>query len=177
VRDETEDRRLVRAYLRARSEGSFRILYEAHAPAMYALASHLLLSPRDAEDVLQDAWMRAVRRLDAFRWDSTLRTWLCGFVVNCCRERSRVRDWEPLPEIASHPADRAAALDLRSAMAELPAGYRAVLVLHDVYGHTHAEIAALLDIDEGTSKSQLSRARRWMRGRLGTGSIATGHAP
>ena len=161
-------------YLRTRSEAAFTALYDAHAPAMFALASHLLLSRRDAEDVLQDAWMRAIRRLETFRGDSALRTWLCGFVVNCCRERSRAREWEPLPERPSPPGDDAAALDLHAALAELPAGYRAVLVLHDVRGYTHVEIATLLGIDEGTSKSQLSRARRWMRQRLG--STAAGYA-
>ena len=162
------------AYLRTRSEASFVALYHAHAPAMYALAAHLRPGAADADDVLQDAWVRAVHRLGDYRAESALRTWLCGFVVNCCRERSRSREWEPLVELPGPSPDRAAAIDVHTAIGELPPGYRAVLVLHDVQGHSHAEIAAMLGIDEGTSKSQLSRARRWMRARLAPGGHAEG---
>jgi RNA polymerase sigma-70 factor, ECF subfamily len=157
---------LLQAYLRTRSEDSFAALYRAHAPAMFALATHLLLPASDADDVLQEAWVRAIRAIDRFRGDSSLRTWLCGFVVNCCRERLRVPRWDEVPDLPVETTDRVSVLDVRSALGMLPPGYRAVLILHDVYGYTHREIAEALNVEEGTSKSQLFHARRSMRARL-----------
>ena len=161
------DSELLDAFVRDRSERSFLALYDRHAPAMYALACRLTgRRDADAADALQEAWTRALPRLAAFRGESSLRTWLCGFVVNCCRERFR----EPLFEALADDVGRAQCTDLRldleGALATLAPGYRAVLVLHDVHGYTHGEIAAWLGIDEGTSKSQLSRARAALRRRL-----------
>lgn len=164
--DPAGDRALVDAYCRTRSEEAFTALFNAHAPAMNALAHHLLGTVDGADDVLQEAWMRAARRIAEFRWQSSLRTWLCGFVVNCCRERFRVPLWEPLPD-ESVAASSTAAVDVARALARLPPGYRSVVILHDVEGYTHQEIARLLGIDAGTSKSQLSRARVGLRRLLG----------
>ena len=160
-----EDRDLVADYLRSRSDVSFHALYDRHAPAMYALACRFLAGrSNDAEDAVQEAWLRALSSLHAFRWESSLRTWLCGIIVNCCRER--VRDaWWPvaLPEPPARAPDRPEKLHVEELLARLPPGYRAVLVLHDIEGYTHREIARLLDIDEGTARSQLSRARSTFR--------------
>jgi RNA polymerase sigma-70 factor (ECF subfamily) len=131
--------------------------------------------PHEAEDAVQEAWIRAVERLHAFRGESALRTWLCGITVNCARERLRrtfLSEGE-IPEVAAAPAADQR-LSVEQLLYRLPAGYRAVLVLHDVEGYTHGEIAALLGIEEGTAKSQLSRARRVMRGWL---AQRTDHAP
>ena len=164
------DTELLEAFVGDRSERSFLALYDRHAPAMYALA-YRLTGGRDADaaDALQDAWMRVLPRLPQFRGASTLRTWLCGFIVNCCRERFREPLFEEVaddqvPEPAPLVSDRT--IDVERALAALAPGYRAVLVLHDIEGYTHREIAAALDIDEGTSKSQLSRGREAMRRRL-----------
>jgi RNA polymerase sigma-70 factor (ECF subfamily) len=162
------DADLLAAFVRDGGEHAFRALYDRHAPAMYALAVRLMAGrAADAADVLQDAWMRVIPRLPRFRAESTLRTWLCGFVVNCARERFRGPLFEELAE-ASDPraANGALGLDLERALAALPDGYRAVVVLHDIEGYTHREIGAALGIDAGTSKSQLSRGRAALRGRL-----------
>lgn len=169
------DEQLLDTFLRERADRDFLPLYDRHAPAMYALACRLLGGrDPDAADALQDAWTRALTRLHQFRRESSLRTWLCGFVVNCCRERLR----QPLPEphddgvleasvlsVSSVESDdlRVLGCDLESALRALPDGYRAVVVLHDIEGYTHQEIARALQIDEGTSKSQLSRGRRALR--------------
>lgn len=116
--------------------------------------------------------MRAVRSLPDFRWQSSLRTWLCGLVVNCCRERFREPMFDELAEAgeAHHPdavlPDPGGRIDVEAALERLAPGYRSIVVLHDVYGHTHKEIGVMLAIDEGTSKSQLSRARRLLRAHL-----------
>lgn len=161
------DEELLAACARDRSERHFLALYDRHAPAMYALACRLLgRCDADAADALQDAWMRALPRLVDFRGESALRTWLCGFVVNCCRERLRGRLFEALADDGYQVPPADVHIDLERALAALPAGYRTVVVLHDVEGYTHREIARALDIDEGTSKSQLSRGREALRKHL-----------
>ena len=149
----------------ARDEAAFRQLYRRHTPAMYAAARRLV--SRDAasvEDVVQEAWLRAVRQLSGFRGESSLRTWLVGIAIRCALESCRrgVVAPEADPEhLAAAPV--VPPLDLEAALAALADGYRQVVLLHDLYGYTHAEIAALIGIDEGTSKSQLSRARAALR--------------
>jgi RNA polymerase sigma-70 factor, ECF subfamily len=172
LRDEN-DRRDVRLFLRTRGERAFLELYRRHSPRLFPLIRRLLgRRARLAEDVLQETWVRAVRDLGGFRWESTLGWWLRGIAVNCCREvlrrESRDHPSEGEVELAAALESRSSArlLDLERAMEALPDGYRTVLLLHDVEGLTHEEIALRLGIVEGTSKSQLSRARRAVRERL-----------
>lgn len=133
----------------------------------------------EAEEIVQETWIRAVRGLPGFEWRSTLRTWLTGIAVNCLRERLRrqrrrpgpsVRDPAEMAQPGAGPTATASAqrIDLERAIAGLPDGYREVLILHDIQGYTHAEIAGLLGIAPGTSKSQLARGRRALRRMLGT---------
>jgi RNA polymerase sigma-70 factor, ECF subfamily len=149
-------------------EGAFRVLYQRHTPAMYAVALRMLARKiPEAEDAVQEAWLRAVRGLRAFRGDSTLRTWLIGITIRCALELIRRR--RPEEEVMAErvmTSSPVVAIDLESAISQLPPGYRAVLILHDVEGYTHAEIGTLLGIEEGTSKSQLSRARQHVRRHL-----------
>lgn len=160
------DEQLLDAFARDRSEKVFLTLYDRHAPAMYALACRLMGGDAEAADALQDAWLRAWPRLSQFRRESSLRTWLCGFIVNCCRERFREPLFEEIEDHAGRPDAADLRLDLEAALASLPPGSRAIVILHDVEGHTHREIAIALGVDEGTSKSQLSRGRAALRGRL-----------
>jgi RNA polymerase sigma-70 factor, ECF subfamily len=170
--DEPGDEALVRAFLASRGEEPFRLLFRRHSPALLRLAQRLLGGDAAAaEDAVQEAWLRAAGRLAAFRFESKLRTWLCGFVVNRCREMSRAHAAaDSLERTAVDPAepavDAAHALDLERAVTGLAEGYRAVFVLHDLMGYTHREIAERLAIEEGTSKSQLFLARRVLRRRL-----------
>ena len=166
-----DERDLVAAFLDGQ-ESAFRTLYDSHSPALYAFLLRVLGRWRsEANDALQDVWLRAARDLGRFRGASSFRTWLFGIAVNRCREIVRMTPnaHEELDENASiTPAqpvgDR---IDLERAIAQLPLRYREVVVLHDFYEHTHAEIAAMLGIDEGTSKSNLSRARAHLRAFLG----------
>jgi RNA polymerase sigma-70 factor (ECF subfamily) len=166
----TDDLALVRAFLRSRGEDAFRTLYRAHTPALYALALRLTGGDQgEAEDLVQESWVRAVRALSSFRAQSALRSWLCGFVVNVRRERIRA-DWRTVDTLDSDAVAPTIgsdmALDLERAIGALPDGARDVFVLHDVYGYTHQEIAEMLGIVEGTSKSQLTRARTLLRSSL-----------
>jgi RNA polymerase sigma-70 factor (ECF subfamily) len=178
-----DDARLVRRFVQHRDEAAFRALYRAHTPAILAVVWRYLDGDRtDAEDVVQEAWVRAAENLKNFRWDSALRTWLVGIAINCARNRARARrtastretDLADVIEMPSpSPTANVAAIDMQRAVASLPEGYRDVLVLHDVFGYTHDEIGRMLGVESGTSKSQLHRARhsvrRWLaeKGRVG----------
>lgn len=167
--NEKTDRALVKRFLRAGDEAAFRELYRRHAPALYMLALRLVGgSEADAQDAVQETWIRACKMMSAFEWRSSLRTWLSGILVNRSREMMRERGRrneeelpDGLPTLISTREGRA--IDLEQAIARLPAGYRQVLVLHDVDGYTHEEISRLLEINAGTSKSQLYHARKAMR--------------
>lgn len=172
-----DDARLVKRFVGNRDEAAFRALYRAHTPAMLAVVWRYLDGDRtDAEDVVQEAWIRASEKLSTFRWEASLRTWLVGIAINCARNRARnkratqERDLD-LAEVVDLPSESAAShvtsVDVERAVARLPEGYREVLLLHDVFGYTHDEIARMLGVESGTSKSQLSRARssvrRWLQ--------------
>ncbi len=154
------------AFLRDRDEAGFLRLYRAHTPALFRVVVRMLGERSLAEDAVQETWLRAVRALPGFRGDSSLRTWLTSVAINCCRESLRRR---PAALTPAQPEERGASsaaeenLDVSRALLRLPEGYREVLVLHDVEGFTHREIAALLEIAPGTSKSQLFLARRALR--------------
>ena len=167
------DTDLLDAFARDGSDRSFLPLYDRHAAAMYALAYRLMgAREADAADALQEAWLRAIPRLPSFRRESSLRTWLCGFIVNCCRERFRgplfeaFADEPSVPSVGSNALRVLERLDLERALASLPPGARTVVILHDIEGYTHDEIGGALGIDPGTSKSQLSRGRAALRRRL-----------
>jgi RNA polymerase sigma-70 factor (ECF subfamily) len=166
----TDDLALVERFLRGRGEDAFRALYRAHTPALYGLALRLTGGDRgEAEDLVQESWVRALTALRTFRAQSALRSWLCGVLVNVRRGRIRA-DWRivdaPDVEPLADTTGRDDAIDLERAIAALPEGARDVFVLHDVHGYTHREIAELMGIVEGTSKSQLNRARSLLRSSL-----------
>ena len=170
--DPGDDHALIARIVRDGDESAFRALYERHGPYLYRLA--LRLSGGEAataEDLVHDAWVDAAQRFDRWAGLSALRTWLAGFVVN--KHRAALRRagvTEPVEQVADAREGReaviAARIDLERAIAALPPGFRTVLVLHDAEGYTHEEIARLLGIQVGTSKSQLARARAAMRALL-----------
>ncbi len=170
--NESPDRALVASVIDRGDERAFRALYQRHTPALYRTARRLGdNSTAGADDLVHDTWLRAADRWSAFEWRSSLRTWLTGILVNVIREHRRTdlaRREDPLEEETAAelpPIDER--LDLEAAIASLPPGFRAVLVLHDIEGHPHEDVARILGIAVGTSKSQLLRARRRLRHWLG----------
>jgi len=164
------DRDLAEAVILTGDEEAFRQLYRRHTPRLYQFVLRFLGGREmDAEDVVQEVWIQAVRRLDGFRWESRLETWLTAIGLNVARDhlRKRYRRGETLAlDVTDLPArDHPVAerIDLDMAIATLPDGYRTVFVLHDIEGFKHREIAEALAISPGTSKSQLSGARRVLR--------------
>lgn len=154
-------------------EGAFGDLYRAHAGRVYALCLRLEADAARAEELTQDVFVHAWERLATFRGESAFGTWLHRLAVNVVLS-SRRSAWRRTRRVitADDPAafEQAAEnpgpglrLDLDQAIAALPAGARAIFVLHDVEGYQHGEIAALMGVAEGTSKTQLFRARRLLR--------------
>lgn len=147
-------------------EPTFRAFYADHAPALYLLALRLMRNRNDAADAVQETWLRVARAPAPLLAAASPRGWLCGILINCCRElRRRI---EPPAEALEgvHSGSPAVRLDLEAAVRALPDGFRHVLVLHDIEGYTHEEIGRLLEIDSSTSRSQLSRARERLRRKL-----------
>ncbi len=166
------DQKLVSDFLRSRSEKAFQELYRDKTPHLYQMA--LRLTARDenlAQELIQTMWITAIRKLEGFQWKSTLKTWLIGILINLNREEiykeQKKKEVEDISEnILISKSSVAHGFDLESALSQLPIGYRRVIILHDIEGYQHKEIAALLGIEEGTSKSQLFQARKSMRNRL-----------
>jgi RNA polymerase sigma-70 factor (ECF subfamily) len=167
------DRELVAMVIRDRDEGAFRTLYRRHTPRLYRTALRIAGGDApEAEEIAHDTWIRAVSRFGSFEWRAQLSTWLISIALNCARERRRSTGMvEPLeteppvadPELEATPAR----IDVERALALLPPRYREVMVLHELEGYTHEEIAVLLGIEPGTSKSQLHHARRRLRTLIG----------
>ena len=168
-----DDLSLARRIIADRDPSAFEQLYVRHTPMLYAVALRITCNSHDAEDAVHDTWLRSVTALATYRGASTLRTWLTGVLLNRLRERSRARVHEPLEEWTEHAGSVASRLpndvdpiDLERAVEAMPIRYREVLLLHDVEGFTHDEIGGMLGIEPGTSKSQLSRGRGWLRTHL-----------
>lgn len=170
---ELHDRKLVERFLARRDEEAFRQLFRRHSPRLFAFALRLTSGRRDeAEDLVQDTWLRASKRLPAFEWRSALGTWLCAIAINCARERLRRRavdtagDAAAAERVASAAASPVTTIDLERAIASLADGYREVFELYEIDGFTHAEIAQTRGTTVSTSKTQLSRARALIRAKL-----------
>jgi RNA polymerase sigma factor (sigma-70 family) len=164
-----DDRRLVADFLRTRSEADFLRLYDRHADGLFRFAARLMGGPGpDAEELVQEAWIRALRGLSAFRFESSLRTWLCSIVFNRWREVRRRdaagRRLKVIEGARSSGGEAPVVMPgLERALLKLPQKYRVVLLLHDVEGFTHEEIGLRFGVAVGTSKSLLHRARRQLR--------------
>jgi RNA polymerase sigma-70 factor, ECF subfamily len=172
----TADLELV-ARCQAGSAEAFEELYHAHASRLYNLVLRMTGSPEEAEDLLQDVFLHAHRKLLSFRGESSVGTWLYRLAMNRCLDYLRSRQAKtgrvtesldacsgaeaaaPMPAVPT-PVRR---LDLDRAIGTLPKRCRAVFLLHDVEGFDHREIASILGISEGTSKSQVHKARVKLR--------------
>ena len=151
---------------------AFERLYRSQVPKIYALARRMA-GEDVAEDLTQEIFIRAWRKLGTFRGDARFGTWLHRLAVNHLlsrRETIRKRQarrtgGEGILERMVAPRRRSsgAALDLEAAVARLPDGAKQVFVLFDVEGYRHEEIAEMMEVSVGTSKSQLHRARMLLR--------------
>ena len=167
------------ASLVARARGgdvsAFESVYRMHAGQVFAVCLRMAGDRREAEELAQDAWVRAWERLDSFRGDATFGTWMHRLTVNLLldkrrsdvRWRRRIVSMEDEGQVidrkdatASTPGAR---LDLERAVETLPPGARMVFLLHEVDGYKHGEIAERLGVAVGTVKAQLHRARKLLQ--------------
>lgn len=153
---------------------AFERLYRAHVPRIHSLV--LRMTDADAAaDLTQDVFIRASRKLGSFEGRASFGTWLYRVALNVVlahraavrRERSRYLDPEKiLDRVPARAKSSDLRIDFEEAIGTLPGGARRVFVLHDVEGFKHEEIAEMMEISVGTSKSQLHRARMMLRGQL-----------
>lgn len=171
---EMDDAALVSACRRGERR-AMEALYHQYKRRVYGLVTRIA-GPSDADEVAQDVFVRIYRGLPKFRGDSQLGTWIYRLAVNAAlshvtRRAKRPTTGEEAMEHVPAPVgprrDPRLAERLEQALAALPPGYRAVLVLHDVEGLSHEECASILGCRVGTSKSQLHKARSRMRELLG----------
>lgn len=159
---------------------AFELIYERYHRRTYSLCLRMTSSQTEAEDLTQEVFIQLFRKIGSFRGDSAFSTWLHRLTVNQVlmhfRRRSvkneRTSDDGEMPEqMVRGTADprKMQVVDriaLKNAIAELPNGYRNVFMLHDVEGFEHEEVARIMGISIGTSKSQLHKARLKLRGLL-----------
>jgi RNA polymerase sigma-70 factor (ECF subfamily) len=163
--------------VRAAAVPPFDELYEQHATRLFNLAWRMCGTRADAEDLLQEIFLLVYRKLPDFRGESAIGTWLYRLAMNRCLDHLKSRQTRaglatsPLDDdkMPGEPGRQSSGgqdikrIDLERAIARLPEGARAAFLLHDVEGFQHQEIAAILGISEGTSKSQVHKARLRLR--------------
>lgn len=146
-----------------------KALYDRYKKAMFTLAYRIVGDFDYASDVLQDAFVRIFMHLHTFRKESTLGAWIKTIVIRTAYGHLRKQKlrFEPLEnvqeEAITHWPDFLQAEHLERAILQLPNGYRMVFILAEVEGYPHKDIATLLNISEGTSKSQLFHAKKTLR--------------
>src|SRR5687768_7799673 len=150
---------------------AFERVYRRHVARIHSTAVRML-GAEEADDATQDVFVRAWQRLGQFRGDSAFGTWLFRLAVNvmlsrrevvATRQRRHVDDADMIDTLSSPDARPELGIDFETAIARLPPGMRRIFVLHDIEGYKHDEIAAMLGIAQGTSKSQLHRVRMVLR--------------
>jgi RNA polymerase sigma-70 factor, ECF subfamily len=165
-----DDAQLIAACRRGEAR-AMEMLYHQYKRRVFGM-SHRIVGASDAEEVAQEVFVRVFRGLVSFRGDSALSTWIYRLTVNAALShlakrgrRQEVSDEHlaELPAPTGSERDPSLASHIEAALVQLPAGYRAILVLHDVEGLSHEECAAILGCRVGTCKSQLHKARARMR--------------
>lgn len=154
---------------RLREVSAFEELFRLHGSRLKSVAWNLLGRKQDAEDAVQETFLKAYRRIESFQGHCTLATWLYRILVNTCRDmagRHSRRFEHPSDEMdlrSSPGVNPTLSLVLEQALARLNPILREVFLLAESEGFSHPEIASILDIGEGTSRSRLCEARRQLR--------------
>jgi RNA polymerase sigma-70 factor (ECF subfamily) len=162
-------------------EAAFEYLYEAHCKRVFGLCLRMIKNPAEAEDLTQAAFLQVYRKIGTFRGESGFSTWLYRVTANVVlMHLRRKKPTEILVETLQCPSSNGEVsceygpsdtsmlgaverLNLMRAIRKLPAGYKKLFLLHDVFGYQHNEIAGLLGCSTGCSKSQLHKARKRLR--------------
>lgn len=178
---ELSEREIIALAARGNAE-AFEFLYRGHSARVFGICLRMTGNSEEAEDVTQEVFIQVFRKAGTFRGEASFSTWLHRLTVNAVLMRLRKKRRPQIPiheagqgdEYDPCPATMPGTEDLRlkglfdrvnleKAVAELPAGYRRIFILHDMEGYEHNEIAALLRCSIGNSKSQLFKARQKLR--------------
>lgn len=148
-----------------------RQLYERFAGKMYAVCLRYARTPADAADMLQEGFVKVFSKIDQFQFQGSFEGWIRRIMVNTALRAYQRRHFEQeqsgleqLPEVSVDP-DAVATLseaELLTLIGQLPEGYKLIFNLVAIEGYSHAEAAIMLGIQESTSRSQLTKARRWL---------------
>ena len=170
----TTETQLIAALRRGEAK-AHKVVYERFAGKMMTVCTRYCANRADAEEVMLDGFMRVFEKIDQFREDGSFEGWVRRVMVTeslmFLRKSKQWRHELPLDDVPEEPdyqwADAALNADeLLRMVGQLPDGYRTVFNLYAIEGYSHAEIADTLGISEGTSKSQLSRARALLQAQL-----------
>lgn len=151
---------------------AFESLFEEFGKKLFGLCLRMSGDRHDAEDIIQEIFVILINKIKAFRGDSKFSTWLYRVAVNTCISflRKKKAATVPLedsiasrPELMVNPQPLVRREALKKAIAMLPDGYRTTVIMHDIQGYNHREIAEIMGISIGASKSQLFKARRKLR--------------
>jgi RNA polymerase sigma-70 factor, ECF subfamily len=159
---------------------AFAALFHAHKGRVYSICLRMTNNTAQAEDLTQDAFLQVFRKLDTFKGNSALSTWLYRIAVNTVLMHFRKKALKQISldepssqdvkqvrrEYGSRDGRLSGSVDriaLIRAIKDLPAGYRTIFLLHEVEGYEHQEIAKILDCSVGNSKSQLHKAKLRIR--------------
>ena len=160
---------------------AFEYLYQAHCRRVYGLCLLMIKNPAEAEDLTQQAFLQVFRKIGTFRGDSGFSTWLYRVTANTVLMHLRRKKPTEIPaeDLNRHSPNGEGSrdhgstddsmlgaverLNIKRAIRKLPAGYKKLFLLHDVFGYQHNEIARLLGCSTGCSKSQLHKARKRLR--------------
>jgi len=149
----------------------FEEIYALYRSRVYSTACRMVSNRADAEDITQDVFIRVFKKLSSFRGEAQISTWIYRITMNCCLDHLRRRKRDLAIQLSPDFDVPGPGLDvmkvIEGALPSMPPGYREVFVLHDLEGMKHNEIAGILGITEGASKSQLHRARAFLRKSIG----------
>lgn len=146
-----------------------RALYERFAPKMYGVCLRYAGNAEEAEDILQEGFIKVFRKISSYRGEGSFEGWIRRIFVNTAIEYYRKKTYlQPITEHEENTVegkylsvlDNLAEKDIINLVQQLSPGYRTVFNMYVVEGYTHKQISELLGISEGTSKSQLSRAKQ-----------------
>ena len=145
---------------------AFEQLYQTHAPRLKSVAYHIAGNRQDAEDAVQETFLKLYRAIGSFQGQSAIGTWLCRIVINVCYDLARKRNREAEPpdkELPSPGSQVGLKVALADALRRINPRHRMVFLLFEVEGLRHSEIGSILDIPEGTSKAWLFEAKKELK--------------
>lgn len=164
---------LLQSCIAGNSRAQFQF-YERYSPKLYGVCLRYARDESEANDMLQEGFIKIFRELSAFRGQGSIEAWMCKIMINTALSRLRKKSLKFLPYVEAPEnlysdqdiISSLSAAELITVLNHLPQGYRTVLNLYAIEGYSHAEIASMLDIGEGTSRSQYLRAKIALRNRL-----------